>query len=148
MDRTLINLTFCVFQTTTKLQDIKTHSRYTEAPKECLTHDTVRHMITLPYIFNSSFLHGNSLREAVWSRKIHVQIMRFSCCLNMALTWKSLNWALICMHDVTPESGAAVTDHIADAFVRENIAHVYMTFESLTLTPFCLEKSSVRKKDI
>ena len=31
------------------------------------------------------------------------------------------------MHDVTRESVAAVTDHFADAFVRENIAHVYMT---------------------
>ena len=33
---------------------------------------------------------------------------------------KSLNWALIYMHDVTLESVAAVTDHFADAFVREN----------------------------
>ena len=74
-----------------------------------------------------AFLHGNSLREAVWSRKIHVQIMRFTCCLNMAFTWKSLNWALSCMHDVTLESVAAVTDHFADAFVRENVARVYMT---------------------
>ena len=97
------------------------------------------------------FLHGNSLRKAVWSRKIHVQIMRFTCCLNMAFTWKSLNWALICMHDVTLESVAAVTDHFADAFVRENVARVYMTLwrrngvRNLTLTPFCFEKSSVRK---
>ena len=30
-----------------------------------------------------------------------------------------------CMHDVTLESVAAVTDHFADAFVRENIARVY-----------------------
>ena len=49
----------------------------------------------------SLFLHGNMLREADWSRKIHVQIMRFTCCLNMAFTWKSLNWALIYMCDVT-----------------------------------------------
>ena len=34
---------------------------------------------------------------------------------------KSLNWALICMHDVTLESVAA------DAFVRGNVALVYMT---------------------
>ena len=40
---------------------------------------------------------------------------------------KNLNWALICMHDVTLESVAAVTDHFADAFVRENVARVYMT---------------------
>ena len=31
------------------------------------------------------------------------------------------------MHDATLESVAAVTDHFADAFVRENIARVYMT---------------------
>ena len=41
---------------------------------------------------------------------------------------KSLNWALICMHDVTLECVAAVTDHFADAFVSS-----------------CFEKSSVRK---
>ena len=44
----------------------------------------------------------------------------------MAFTCKSLNWALICMHDVTRESVAAVTDDFADAFVRENVARVYM----------------------
>ena len=31
------------------------------------------------------------------------------------------------MHDVTLESVAAVTDYFADAFVRENVALVYMT---------------------
>ena len=31
------------------------------------------------------------------------------------------------MHDVTLEYGAAVTDHFAVAFVRENVARVYMT---------------------
>ena len=31
------------------------------------------------------------------------------------------------MHDVTLESVATVTDHFADAFVRENVARVYMT---------------------
>ena len=76
---------------------------------------------------NTVFLHGNSLREAVWSCKIHVQIMRFACCLNMAFTWKSLRKALICMHDVTLKSTAAVTDHFDDAFVRENVARLYMT---------------------
>ena len=64
---------------------------------------------------------------------------------------KSLNWALICMHDVTLESVAAVTDHFADHFVRENVARVDMTLRrrndvrNLTLTPFCYGKSSVRK---
>ena len=31
------------------------------------------------------------------------------------------------MHDVTLECVAAVTDHFADAFVCENVAHVFMT---------------------
>ena len=98
-----------------------------------------------------SFLHGNLLREAVWSRKIHVQILRCICCLNMAFTWKRLNWALICMHDVTLECVAAVTDHFANAFIRENVACVYMTMwrrngvRKLTLTPCRFEKSRVRK---
>ena len=59
---------------------------------------------------------------------------------------KSLNWALICMHDVTLESVAVVTDHFDDTFIR-----VYMTLwrrndvRKFTLTPFCFKKSSVRK---
>ena len=31
------------------------------------------------------------------------------------------------MHDVTLESVAAVINHFADAFARENVARVYMT---------------------
>ena len=31
------------------------------------------------------------------------------------------------MHDVTLENVAAVTDHFADFFVRENVARLYMT---------------------
>ena len=31
------------------------------------------------------------------------------------------------MHDITLESVVAVTDHFPDAFVRENVARVYMT---------------------
>ena len=83
--------------------------------------------------------------------KIHVQIMRFTCCLNMAFYLTKPIWALICLHDVTRKSFAALTDHFTDAFVRENVAHIYevvgdvMTLESLRLTPFCLEKFSVRK---
>ena len=55
------------------------------------------------------------------------------------------------MLDGTLECVAAVTDHFADAFVRENVARVHMTLwrrndvRKLTLTPFCFEKSSVRK---
>ena len=40
---------------------------------------------------------------------------------------RKLDLALLCMHDVTLESVAAVTDHFTDAFIRENVAHVYMT---------------------
>ena len=56
------------------------------------------------------------------------------------------------MHDVILECVVAVTDHLADAFVRENIARVNMTLwrrndvRKMTLTPFCFEKSSVRKE--
>ena len=52
---------------------------------------------------------------------------------------------------VTLECVAAVTDHFADAFVRDNVVRVYMTLKrrndvrKLTPTPFCFEKSSVRK---
>ena len=42
------------------------------------------------------------------------------------------------MHDVTLESVAAVTDHFADAFVRENVAPDYMTL---------LQRYDVRKFD-
>ena len=55
------------------------------------------------------------------------------------------------MHDVTRESVAAVTDHFADAFVRENVARVYMTLRrrndvrKLDADAICFEKSSVRK---
>ena len=31
------------------------------------------------------------------------------------------------MHDVTRDSAAAVTDHFVDAFVRENVARIYVT---------------------
>ena len=104
-----------------------------------------------PKRFNLVFLHGNSLPEAVWSRKFHVQIMKITCCLNMAFTWKSLNWALICFHDVTQESVAAwLIIYSMLSFAKTLHAYIWccgdvMTLESLTLTPFCFEKSSVRK---
>ena len=46
------------------------------------------------------------------------------------------------------ESTVDQTYHFAYAFVLENVAQSYddvMTFQSLQLTPFCLEKFSVRK---
>ena len=42
------------------------------------------------------------------------------------------------------------TDHFADFVVCENIVHGYeidyIAFDSLQLTPYCLEKSSTRKR--
>ena len=63
--------------------------------------------------------------------KCHVQIMRFTCCLNMAFNLTKPIWALICLHDVTRESIAALTDHFADAFVREKVACVYEVVSTL-----------------
>ena len=69
----------------------------------------------------------------------------------MSFTLKSLNLALICMHDVTLENVAAVTDHFADAFVRENFARVYMTLRrrndvrKFDTDAILFEKSSERK---
>ena len=63
--------------------------------------------------------------------KIHVQIMRFRCCLNMAFNLTKPILALIILHDVTLESVAALTDYFTDAFVRENIVCVYDVVETL-----------------
>ena len=55
------------------------------------------------------------------------------------------------MHDVTLKSVAAVTDHYADAFVRENVARVCMTLlrrndvRKFDADAIMFEKSSVRK---
>ena len=40
------------------------------------------------------------------------------------------------MHDITLESFAAVNDHFADAFVRENIARIYMTWRHNDIRKF------------
>ena len=50
--------------------------------------------------------------------------MRFTCCLNKAFNLTKPIWALTCLHEVTQESLAALTDHFADAFVRENVARL------------------------
>ena len=65
----------------------------------------------------------------------------------MGLNLKYLNEPCIICMTLYMKSGADQTDHFADVFVRENVAHGYdvMTFESTQPTPFCLEKSSVRK---
>ena len=72
----------------------------------------------------------------------------------MAFTSKSLNWALICMHDVTLESVAAMTDHFADAFVREKVARLYMTLwrcndvRKFDVDAFLLREIKCKKRDI
>ena len=68
---------------------------------------------------------GKRYAKLFEAAKIHVQIMRLTCCLNMAFTWTKPIWALICLHDVTRESVADLTDHFADAFVLENVVRVY-----------------------
>ena len=76
------------------------------------------------------FLHRNSLRESCLKPQIHVQIMRFKC-LNMAFNLTKPIWALICLHDATLESVAALTDHFTDVFVHENVARVYVVGATL-----------------
>ena len=56
--------------------------------------------------------------------KTHVQIMRFTCCLSMAFSLTKPIWALICLRDVTRKSIVALTDHFADALVRENVTAI------------------------
>ena len=53
------------------------------------------------------------------------QIMRSTCCFNMAFSLAKPFWVLICLDDVTQESVVALTDHFADAFVRKNVVRVY-----------------------
>ena len=70
---------------------------------------------------------------------------------SMAFSLTKPIWALICLHDVTQESVATLTDHFANAFVRTKRCTLLCccgdikTFECFTLTPFGLEKFSVRK---
>ena len=51
--------------------------------------------------------------------------MRFTCCLNMAFNLPKPKLGPELLHGVIRECIAAMTDHFADAFVRENVAHVY-----------------------
>ena len=94
---------------------------------------------------SDTFLHGNSLREAVWSRKIHVQIMRFTCCLNIASTWFAcMTWHWKVLRPwliISPMLSFEKTLHAYSIWRCGDV----MTFESLTLTPFCFEQSRIRK---
>ena len=65
---------------------------------------------------------AKSLFEAT---NFHFQIMKLTCCLNMAFNLTKSILPLICLHDVTWKRAAALTDHFANAFVRKNVARVY-----------------------
>ena len=83
-----------------------------------------------------TFLHGNSLREAVWSCKIYVKIMGFTCFLNMAFTWKSLSWpwyACITLHWKALQPWLIISPMLS--FAKTLRAYIWrcgdvMTFES------------------
>ena len=79
----------------------------------------------------------------------YVQIMRFTCRLNMAFNLTKPVWALICLHNVTLGSDAALTDHFAYTFVYENVT-LWRRYDvrKFDAGVFCLEKSSVRKRYI
>ena len=66
----------------------------------------------------------------------------------MAFTWKDLNWALICMHDVTRESVTAETDHFTDAFVRENVALVCNDVRKFDVDTILFWEIKCKKMDI
>ena len=53
--------------------------------------------------------------------KIHVQIRRFTCCLNMGLNLKILKMSIT----LYTETVADQTGHFADVFVRENVVCGY-----------------------
>ena len=75
--------------------------------------------------------------------------MRFTCCLNIAFNLTKPVWALICLHNATLGSDAALTDHFAYAFVCENVTfwrrYGVRKFDAGV---FYLDKSSVRKRYI
>ena len=62
-------------------------------------------------------------------------------------------WALICLHDVTWESVAALTDHFTNAFVGENVARLCDVVACYDIQKFDADAISFRqilckKKDI
>ena len=70
----------------------------------------------------SIFLHRICCTKLFEAVQIHVQNMRFTCCLNMAfnLTKPNLSPELFAW-----ESVGALIDHFADAFFLRNIACVF-----------------------
>ena len=75
-----------------------------------------------PYILAGEFVSRSCLKpqNPCSNHEIHVLFEH-------GFTLKSLNRVLICMHDVTRESVAAVTDHFANTSFRKNVARIYMT---------------------
>ena len=63
----------------------------------------------------------------------------------MAFSLTKPIWALICLHDVTLESIVVLTDLFADAFVRENVAHVYDVVAFYDLRKFDADAILFRK---
>ena len=53
------------------------------------------------------------------------------CCLDIAFSLTKPIWALSCLHEVTQEGVADLTDHFADAFVHKNVARVYHVVATL-----------------
>ena len=56
-------------------------------------------------------------RKPCSNNQIHVQIMKFMCCLNMVFTSKSSRRAYVCLHDVMRQIVAARNEHFVYPFV-------------------------------
>ena len=70
-------------------------------------------------------IHYAKLFEAiVKGTKIHVQIMRFTSCLNMGFNSKRLKMTPVFLSDITWVSVVARTDHYVNVFVHENLVCV------------------------
>ena len=72
------------------------------------------------------YLHRIHYAKLFEAAKIHVRIMRFTCCLNMGfnLTKLKLGPDLFCMTIYTVKR-FGLDCHFANAFVRKNILSVY-----------------------
>ena len=63
--------------------------------------------------------------------KIHVQIRRFACCLNMVMTLKILEMGPELFARGYTECAVDRTDHFAEAIVSENVASGYVVVTTL-----------------
>ena len=80
-------------------------------------------LIILIAVFQAKdvFLHRIRYMKLLEAAKVHVQITRFTCCLNMVFHLADLKLGPDCLHDVTRESIAALTFHFVDVLVLENM---------------------------